>query len=481
MAHTPKNDDLASICSSLSSDDSVRIAGGGHANEHLVDLLTRPRSRGGYGGRLSYGEFSTLAQSLGWSIEDMDDCWYDIMMGVPAVEAVDMSRVAECVCSYCLTSPLPLLERYALSKAEAKVPPRSSSSSTTSSTGDEKVQAVTPPPPPTALPVSRNSNATVVPPPPSPRRPTASSAVTAADAHRKENKKSGDGTAKNMSATQPVAAHVRPRYTVETVSSGRKRLTGASPLSRSRRHPSPSQMQATSPSRRHSIAAPDLRDSAPPQHDSNTVFFRLYENGLEQQRKRGAAKPLAADDEIAECTFKPKLQPYTFKGSSAAEGRLHYNKPTKSFFAKLVDGAERSGDAIDMAPETPRVAYHPAPGPSSNVPVGYVKGVARLRRYLASRYQHTDFKSSLRDVVHRDVERLADAPILRLPVTVEGVADTVDVRLASASRSTPSRQQSQEPRYRISHARHSESSTAASTPRRTPSALVRYKEHLAQY
>ncbi|KPA75652.1 hypothetical protein ABB37_08220 [Leptomonas pyrrhocoris] len=473
MSHAPGNDDLASICSSLSSDDGVRGAESGGTNEHLVDLLTRPRSRGGYGGRLNYTDFSTLAQSLGWSSEDMDDCWYDIMMGEPSAEAVDMSRVAECVCSYCLASPLPLLKSYKFNGAQERPPSRASASSCASSfNGVEEVEGAlaktcTPPRPPTPPHANMNEKTTVVISPPSPVPPSSPQAG---------KKGRGTTTKKNTQETQRTVAGRLPRYAVETASSERKKLPSASPPPPSRRHLSSPRTPSKSPS-----GPPGGHERAASQHASGTVFFRLYENGMEQQRKRRAAKSTAAEVDVAECTFRPKIQPYPLKERDTAEGRVLYNKPTKSYFAKLVEEEETCSDVIAKVPETPRVTYHPAPGPSSDVPAGYVEGVARLRRYVASRSQHADFKSSLRDPVCSDVDRLMDAPILRLPVTVEGVAETVDVRLASASRCPPSRQQQQPQNYNGPYSEAAGIPARASTPRRSPSALVRYKEHPAYH
>lgn len=503
MAQVRGNDDLASICSSLSSDDGVHVNGGvGRTGEHLIDLLTRPRSRGGYGGRLNYSQFSTLAQSLGWSSEDMDDCWYDIMMGEPSAEAKDMSRVAECVCSYCLASPLPLLENYKLASEEV-TSARSSATSSSSAPVKHKVKQTegkvgrlaTTPPQLAKLPAHNRSNSTTVDlSPPSPRPQTVTASATAAPSPpsqpplpaspETETKKRADTANTDAQATLRKPSGMSPRYAVATLSSERKKHTAApssspSPAAQQHRRPSPRQ-QSTSPSRR--------ADTASPQRFAKTVFFRLYENGMEQQRQRRTAKPFTTaqgEEETAQCTFQPKIRPYKLKTTEGEERRARYKKPTQSYFAKLMeDGGDRSNssDAIAKAPPTPRVTYHPAPGPSTNVPTGYVEGVARLRRYVASRYEHAAFKNSLRDPVRPDVHRLVEAPILRLPVMVEGVADTVDVRLAPARRLSPPREQAQLPMPRVVYVEGAETpTTRVSTPRRSSPGMIRYKEHPSYY
>jgi hypothetical protein len=478
MTQLPSNDDLASLCSPSSSDDGVRgsASGGGRTNEHLMDLLTRPRSRGGYGSRLNYSEFSTLAQSLGWSSEDMDDCWYDIMMGEPSAEAVDMVRVAECVCSYCLASPLPLLEKYNVKGGTAESS-SSLSSSPLSPTEEhhecrDAVDATPPRQSASRAACSDNHNTTVLLSPPSPKPPTVTAATPGAPPPSAMQTERAGKKAKPSStlASPRRAATAFPRYAVETVSSERKRSTATT---------------ASPPPLRRPPASP--RRSPPP--STNAIFFRLYENGVELQRKRRAAQPAAAAAqeaaEVAACTFRPRIQPYPLKKAREGNGGVElYKKPTQSYFAKLTSD-DRGSDPIAQAAETPRVAYHPAPGPSSSVPAGYVEGVARLRRYVASRYQHAALKNSLRDPARNDVCRLVDAPILRLPVTVAGVADTVDVRLASVHSRSPHRQQpspllpQQLPRE--SYADVTEPPTTNFIPHQSPRGVARYKEHSVYY
>lgn len=418
------SDDLASVCSSLSSDEDCEH-GVHNSSEHLVDLLTRPRARGGYGGRLTYTDFSTLATSLGWSSEDMDDCWYDILMGEPTAEARDMRRAADCICSYCLAAPLPLLETYAAGSTSDAASPSEAEATVPS--------PLQPPTPPT--PAAAQSTSCVILSPPSPPR-----------------------SAKRPAKVSRPPPGTLPRYAVETASSERRRLSSGA---------------AQTPQRpRRSAESPARAADAP------TVFFRLYENGMELHRKRNTATPPADAAAVAECTFQPKIAPYPLKDSEGAERQTRFNKPTRSSFAKLMaDDACRSAHAIAHTPETPRVSYHPAPGPSTSVPAGYVEGVARLRRYVASRYERADAQRDLRETPRTDVHRLVEAPILRLPVTVEGVSDAVDVRLAPAQQhASPSSQ-----RRRSVCGNTDEAFRAASTPRRSPSTLVRYKEHTQFY
>ncbi|CBZ24698.1 conserved hypothetical protein [Leishmania mexicana MHOM/GT/2001/U1103] len=395
---TPRHGELDSICSPSSSERSPR--GCGQSSERLIDLLTRPSAQGGYGGRLNYTGFATLAASLGWNQEDMDDCWYDIVMGEPCAEAVDMKRVAECVCSYCLASPLPILEHSTLTKsspAEPATPPRLPHASRERST----TVLLSPPTPP-----SRRTE-TVMPMPP----------------------KTGDKKGRTTATTSPRQAsaqrrctmpNVFPRYAVETMSSEQKK---ASVSPRRRSHTAQNRQTTINSSRPTSPAPTPSQTSGP---SGGSVFSRLYEKGMEQHRKRIAVKP--ADSDVAECTFQPHITPYTPKASDTAS--MQYNKPTQSYFAKLT-AQDSPQEAAGTSPETPRVTYQPAPGPSSDVPPGYVEGVARLRSYIASRYARPSFESSLRGSSSANVARLVEAPILRLPVTVGGVTDAVDVRLAS--------------------------------------------------
>lgn len=311
-----------------------------------------------------------------------------------------MKRVAECVCSYCLASPLPILEHSTLAKSSAAKP-------------------ATPPRLPHA---SRERSTTVLLSPPTPRFRRAESVASTLP-------KTGDKQRVTTATASPsqacahrrcTAPNVFPRYAVETVSSEQKKAS----LSPGRGSHRPHNRRTTAMSSRQTSPAPALSQTSGPSGCS--VFSRLYEKGMEQHRKRIAVKPV--DSDAAECTFQPHITPYTPKAADTAS--VHYNKPTESYFAKLT-APGTPPDAICASPETPRVTYHPAPGPSSDVPAGYVEGVARLRSYIASRYAHATFASSLRGSSSADVAHLVEAPILRLPVTVRGVTDAVDVRLAS--------------------------------------------------
>ncbi|KAG5484924.1 hypothetical protein LSCM4_07697 [Leishmania orientalis] len=400
---TSRGGDLDSICSLSSSENSPR--GRGQPNERLLDLLTRPPERGGYGGRLNYAGFATLAASLGWNQEDMDDCWYDIVMGEPCAEAVDMTRVAECVCSYCLASPLPILERHTnaqLIAAEPATPSRPKHSSKEPST----TVLLSPPTPP---PCVVEALAPIIP--------------EVGKAERARAAAPSPPLASPPLASPPrrrIDANAFPRYAVKTVSSEQKK-TRVQPRHQS--HRGQGGPRAAHSPRRASPAPAAPRVS---RHAGDTVFFRLYEEGMEQQRRRASVKPV--EEATTECTFQPHITPHATKVPDTKS--VQYNRPTLSYFAKLT-GQETRQDAEGGAPETPRVTYHPAPGPSSSVPTGYVEGVARLRGYIASRYAHASFEKSLRGKPLTDVASLVEAPILRLPVTVGGVTDSVDVRLAS--------------------------------------------------
>ncbi|KAK7197769.1 hypothetical protein NESM_000729500 [Novymonas esmeraldas] len=390
-----------SPCRSPSSPDHSPVDG--QPSERLLRLLTRPRAQGGYGGRLNYTEFSTLASSLGWNLEDMDDCWYDIMMGEPCAEAADMTRVAECVCSYCLASPLPILERQSAAAVSpggavaSATPPRLTSPSMD---WDATVQLSPPTPPSRAAETVAHAT---------PER--TSTAVSPRPAHcTLERRRAGAGRS--------------PRYTVGTASSEHKKV--AAP-------PRPSAVSTTAHSRqRRASASPATAAPRATEAPGRAVFFRLYEDAMEQQRRRATAAP-PDDDAAAECTFHPRVTPYAHTTPDGADAP--YNRPTQSYFAKLT--AQDRRDSLDAeSPPSPRVSYHPAPGPSSTVPTGYVEGVARLRSYLASRHARASFEAGLRGSSPTDVDRLIAAPILRLPVTVDGAAEAIDVRLAASAMCT---------------------------------------------
>lgn len=417
-------DEIDAICSPLSSERSPRE--GQQPNERLLALLTRPRADGGYGGRLTYAEFTTLAASLGWNTEDMDDCWYDIVMGEPCAAAVDMARVAECVCSYCLASPLPILERVS-ARATADA-------------------AATPPAPPRPS-LDRNTTVDLSPFTPPHAAPTTPHSARSATPAQKASRP----TARR---TRHATAAAFPRYAADTASSEQRRtsLAVAQP-------PPPPPAPASSAAGSH----------AP----GRAVFHRLYETGMAQHCRRAETRP--ADGDAEECTFQPHITPYTPSTGDAWGTR--YNKSTRSYVAKLT-GGDQAADTALRAPETPRVAYHPAPGPSSDVPAGYVEGVARLRRYIASRHANADFASTLRGTAcDHEVARLIDAPILRLPVTVDGVTDVVDVRLASHRCRSPApiarRAATPTRRGDIALSRDGHRVARSSTPLRT----VRYKIH----
>ncbi|KAG5509902.1 hypothetical protein JKF63_07547 [Porcisia hertigi] len=395
---TPCQGDFDSICSPSSSECSSHHVG--QTNERLIDLLTRPRALGGYDGRLNYAGFVALAVSLGWNQEDMDDCWYDIVMGEPCAETVDMARVVECVCSYCLASPLPILERKTVLQSVAAHPasPRN------------------PEPPFT----DQNLTSPLSPPTP-PSHVVRSIEDFMPEEVKRQHTRTGPSSSYQASPqrTRGVSSAYR-RYAVGTVSSEHKKTCSSLCLQSN----SAQRGRAVSNSPRR---APSASSTPRPSNDSgNTVFLRLYQKGMEQHRMRTCTTP--TDNAIAECTFRPHVTPYPRKTLDAKS--FQYNKPTESFFAKLT-ARERRQDAFSDAPETPRVTYHPAPGPSSTVPVGYVEGVARLRSYIASRYAHTGFEGSLRGNSSANLAHLVEAPILRLPVTVNGVTNSVDVRLAS--------------------------------------------------
>ncbi|KAG5484535.1 hypothetical protein LSCM1_07911 [Leishmania martiniquensis] len=395
---TSRRGDLDSACSL--SFPGKSLPGRGQPNERLLDLLTRPPERGGYGGRLNYAGFVNLAASLGWNQEDMDDCWYDIVMGEPCAETVDMARVAECVCSYCLASPLPILERHITAPpvaAELATPPRRRHSSN-----------------------EQNTTVLLSPPTPTPREAEAFAPIAPEKSKSEEVKTAPTSPRITSPPRRRADMNAFPRYAVETLSSEQKK---AVVTPRRHSHRAQGRPSAARPPR-HASPAPATPRT--PAHADNTVFFRLYEEGMEQHRKRSSAKPV--DEAIAECTFQPHITPYTTKAPHA--NCVQYNRPTRSYFAKLT-GQEAQQDAEGSAPETPRVTYHPAPGPSPSVPPGYVEGVARLRSYIASRYARASFESSLRGNSAANIASLVEAPILRLPVTLSGVTDSVDVRLAS--------------------------------------------------
>lgn len=423
--------DWSSICSSLSSDE-IRSRGA-HSDERLTELLVRPREDGGYGCRLNYSEFKALARSLGWNSEDIDDCWYDILMGHPSAEATDMQRVADAICSYCLASPLPLLEQYSAKQTErTEKSMRGNCMKPHQHHHSDRGHHLSADPNPPVTP------ATPISAPPSSKELPASAAPKA-----KRRSSSFD----------------YHRYAIDTASSEQRRRISSSSCRRSQSEMKQLSIRSSTPN------SSSARRTARADGD---VFSRLYASGMELHRKKEQLRCTAKEEVYP---FAPSITPYTSSNPDRPQQR--YNKPTKSYRARLM-GEEKDTDAVLDAPSTPRVNFHPAPGPSSAIPVGYVEGVARLRRYVASRSAQIDFAETLRRPHAVDPSANLQGPILRLPIKVEGVANTVDVRLASES--APAAHEVHQTPPLVEHALSDRSSSAATRPR-----SIRYKEHDTYY
>ncbi|CCW63004.1 unnamed protein product [Phytomonas sp. EM1] len=431
MSTTPLSQpsSISSMCSSFSSFDGSST----ERKRKLLSLLTQPRENGGYGGRINYHEFSLLGHSLNWTREVIEDCWYDVLRGVPTLEATDMQHVADVVCDYCspstLVSSMTPPVRPDLAKTElVRGLPKSADSS---QSGKPAVGLDSPAPPVlvhaaagvrprscTRTCCSGNTNR---------RTPSAQS--------DKERCSITSGLPKPIRRSSKLALRGNQspgcrRYAVQTASSKLKLRTRSPSLAASGnvgaapRQPTPRRNQ---PSPR----------TGTPKHSA--VFDRLYEHGKKFQLERKAwTKPL---EEMP--SFKPSITPCRGGRHTKEENAdaPHYHKLTCSHCAKLMQQPDRHHDPLDDTPATARVDFRAPPGPSCFVPPGYVEGVARLRRGVAAR-QLNDFVAGLRQdscsYPFRDGSSSAaiqclEAPILRLPLyTIEkGAKESVDVRLAS--------------------------------------------------
>lgn len=427
---------LSPMCSPLTSDGGTpRSSAGGDPTEEdtarrLSELLSRPREAGGYSGRVSFTEFQALARPLHWTQEDVEDCWYDILRGVPAAEAADMPRVAELVCGYCLASPYPLPES---GLAGLLLPPSLGTSPGKSSRqaavdrSDVAVQTSTPPPQQhpdgivdspkrRALSPTASSSASSVAPPPKPQsypRAVRSSIVSPRRERRRQN------------PSMLSLSSVVQRFAAPTESSRRK--TGISGGGSS---------VLPSPVRRRPASA-----------TTSAVFDRLSavvavvpaDGATTAATSTTAAVPSQADRErleLAECTFRPAITPFRSERLDRLRGGRPdcYKRPTAAYLSRLT-GEERHGDPVEDAPATPRVPSRPAPGPSPHVPPGYVEGVVRLRLGMVCRagspssrefssglrgsYGNSGGNPTIRELEAAEQRRLLDAamtPILRLPL-----------------------------------------------------------------
>lgn len=478
------------LCSAVSSDSTPRgdlsdtpSSPEDEAEQQLLSLLSKPRDSNGYGGFIRFAEFAAMTRQLHWSDEDAEDCWYSILRGVPMAEATDMRRVAATVYSYCLASGYPLPEVWAGSSALVLPSPPSVEASSSKEGGDnvsssamhrsdaavqthepvERRKGVSPPRQrrqqrPVSSLASPTSSGRV---PRQPRRlpperegrggeDEGGSSATRANAVPKGQRGEqvcGYGDTRSRSS---VASSPFKRYTVSTVSSRRKSISDSLSLSACGRC-------RTSPVRRGRAS-----------QNSSAVFTRLYTHaasGASARQKasdtaeaapngnasvapvRAAANrtPTAQEQtatareraERVECTFKPMLTPYHSERLERERSSRPdcFRRPTRSSLARLLR-EERRHDPIAEAPATPRVGIRPAPGPPSQVPPGYIEGVARLRLGVAHRSSspsYMAFTESLREGsmtptqrVSEERRRLREAtatPILRLPLADTGADD----------------------------------------------------------
>lgn len=343
--------------------------------QKLEALLNQPRSEGGFGGQLTYADFAALCKPYGWSVEVLEDCWYDVLQGIPTADTRDMQRVAQAVCSY-----------WAVWSSDAAGSSQTSHSSaeTTDTFCISQLSNA-------ALPehLAKESTPTV-----RPQGPSTASVVN----HR-------------LPPRSVKAVLLGPRFAEATVSSVK---------------------------REEAIKSSGMRPTRcrvfPPSAKAAAVFDRLYVGGMQHHERRRTAALVVNEPDS---TFMPVITPYdTPRRAVGCSEPCH--KPTQSFYAKLACH-ERHYDPIAEAPETERVTFVAPPGPSRAVPNGYVESVARLRRSAAGRrhrdFESSLRSCSERsDSGHAGLaERLA-TPIIRLPSPSGGGRTSVDVRLAESPR-----------------------------------------------
>ncbi|CCW70247.1 unnamed protein product [Phytomonas sp. Hart1] len=419
---------ISSLCSSFSSYVSISA----ERIKKLVNLLTRPRENGGYGGKINYHEFSLLGHSFNWNREMIEDCWYDVLCGVPTSEATDMQHMAEVMCDYCSpaaleSSMIPPAPPHLGNPELAEGPPKSVISSQDDGPVDGLLSLV----PPVLIHADAGVRSSLF--------PKTGSGNTDRRALFKQGNKEQDSNTSRFIKPMRRSSKLTPRRNRSPVSKRYALQTASSELKLRAQGPSleASADDGSAPRRPSPRKTKQPPQTSTPQHSA--VFDRLYTHGKKLQLERKAwIKPLEWMP-----SFRPHITPYRGRCPSEEENgdAPHYHRVTRSYCAKLVKQPDRPHDPLDDTPTTARVDFRPPPGPSSFVPPGYIEGVARLRRGVASR-QHRDFAAGLRqdlcsypcrDGPPAAATQYPETPILRLPLfTIEkGAKESVDVRLAS--------------------------------------------------
>ncbi|EPY27131.1 hypothetical protein AGDE_10919 [Angomonas deanei] len=362
---------LYSGLSVLTVDEDVYLL----QSEELVRLLQTPRPEGGYGGHLHYGEFAVLCTYLGFTTEQVEDCWYDTLMGQPLREVTDMERVAHYILCYCfsgnLTLPLPsaaLLSEDHAGEELQKLLWQSGQETVLSSPSEVAVEPA---------PIVEQSTHLVESPRKATEKPKAKSAVRKAPSTHSTNS--------------------APRYAASTACHDRR--TDQTPSVK----PTPKRSPSANPE----------------------VYNRLYQHAKEYQEKKKVAREKPAEEPIP----SPKKTRASSKRRASSPSQVTYNKPTKAFYTKLIAQGDTQYDAIAEYPETPRVDYQPAPGPSTYIPPGYIEDVARRRRDAARRLEERNYQNSLRGPdFSRELECVRQNAILRLPLSTNR-RESVDIQL----------------------------------------------------
>lgn len=167
------------------------------------------------------------------------------------------------------------------------------------------------------------------------------------------------------------------------------------------------------------------------------VFQRLTKDAAESRRRRDDVRRAGAQERderaVAECTFTPRLGKVARGGSA---GRVHsFDGPTQSSLSRVAPKAAAAevDDYVDVGMQLRRSLPSQVP---SQVPIGYVEAVSRLRQGAADRANtRQTFEESLRAPQHvsaRRADHLATGTILR--ISVPSLGEIVHVRLASPRR-----------------------------------------------
>ncbi|EPY28054.1 hypothetical protein STCU_05324 [Strigomonas culicis] len=337
-----------------------------NVGELLYSKLVLSRESGGYGGCVSYKEFSDMCHVTGFTEEETEDCWYDILMGVPVAKVTDMSRFVETFVFYLLSLDKPIEGLFSQWEKEAKK--EEAPFCAAELPGPSSVSLATP--------------------------------CREDDSSKGIEKHPTSGKMRILPRTKPTISTCNYCRYAQNTSSSANRL--------------PAQEKNTPATKK----AKSTR--------SNPVFERLYNDAVRQQQEPKTTITEKEEENTDACAL-PSEKTKKTSPSPRSNSQSTFTRPTQSFYARVA-AAEKTFDRLDDAPETPRVAYHAPPGPSSVVPNGYIECVAKLRR-SAECSRRTQFKDDLRSSMYKDPSVTLDGPILRLPIsTVDRRA--VDIKLS---------------------------------------------------